>query len=1462
MHIYIFRSKRIRFIIIPKGGVENRFLCKQPRGEYHLKNRNLTSTVSWMTCFFLIFTLVFPASVFAGKNRPDISYRESIQKQGNKISSRVLQQFNKNKVVTFLIKLKDQVDADKVVRSMQKRVNSQHITPYKADLLKRSAIVSNLRSTAISTQEPLLQYLEKKKKAGSVTSYHSYYIVNALAVTGTKEVVNELSTRPEIAKILPNEKRKLIGQLAVVSKKKKPPRKKGAPQAIEWGIQRVNAPQVWNMGINGAGIVIANIDTGVQWDHPALKEKYRGYNSSNPDQPDNTFNWYDAVTNQPTPYDDLSHGTHTMGTMVGSESNGSNQIGVAPGAKWIAVKAFSSKGGSDADLLKAGEWIIAPKDAQGNPHPEKAPNVVNNSWGGGPGLDEWYRPMVKNWRAANIFPEFSAGNTTWSNPGGTGSVANPANYPESFATGATDSSNKLASFSLQGPSPYKELKPEVSAPGVNIRSSVPGSKYEGGWNGTSMAGPHVSAVVALLKQANASLTVDQIEDILTSTATPLTDSTFPTSPNNGYGHGLVNAFDAVSSVLNGIGEINGHVTKPGTDKEKPTWTHSSVEVAFKGTPINLTLTAKDNISVTNVKVHYRSNNSEWKSLDATRTIGDYRNGTYQVKIPKADTLPTQLTYYMEINDFGNNKVTTPEYKVTIIPGLTKGHSNDFEFEDSQSGWSSFGTNNLWKCGKPTVGPEKAFSGDYVFGSNLHEKYKNNTDATLVMPPIDVSEGKTFLQFKQWYDIESGYDFGNVLVSTDLEKWTKLTSVTGSSKAWVDGEVDLSSYAGSTIYVGFNLKTDNVTTKTGWYIDNIAITDTSLNGENKSTDSLKKPTMKKSFTFTRTTHKSAKLPNQITGLPMEAKVSVLETGRSVTTSPSDGSYILRHPSGSFTLRAEAYGFKSSDAKLTLAKDGTATQDFTLEALPTSTIHGKISNKATGKPIAGATLLLVEDAVVTPVKTDSDGNYSIEAYEGAYTLRILAPRYYSQDTPITVKGNDPLEHNLSLKPFIGYDGEIKYDDGSPENAHVFYEAGNSWAVRMSLDSDKSKVALVQSGMFRFWNTEWPTPGGTDFEVAIYDSSGPDGSPGKKLGGPFKATALRNGDWTEVDLSDKSVFVSGDFYMAYIQSQANPNAPGLTADENSKNAERSWQLVGGKWTPVPIKDGNYLIRAKVSYEVTTPQIDTSLHQKYTNQPTIEITGKATPSVQVKLHKNGVEAALGTAKQDGSFSIPVTLNKGENLITATSTTSDGSTDPCEPAKIILDQTKPTISIHSPSNGRKTNHETITITGQATDKYMDCVKINGKKTTLDKNGHYYLRTMLHLGLNKLTVKAYDKAGNESSQTITIDANFLPIKIHDFAPTKNLNLQTGDTVKISFTSFANLKGTFTVKVPLTSMKSNVINLPLTEVVDGKYVAYWTVPKTLINIRGAVIEVFVKDNYGNTLHQTAPGKLNINIKKQK
>lgn len=479
-----------------------------------------------------------------------------------KLSNRLLDEYSEVDKVTFLVKFKEQAETEKVVEKAKENAESARLTAQKAEHLQRSAVISELKATSLDAQQNVREFIENEEAAGHAEILHSYFIVNGMAVTATKEVAEKIASFPEVEKVLPNETRQLnIGSDVAVAETLK---SHSTEENTAWNVDQIYAPEVWEKGFDGSGIVVASIDSGVQWDHPALKENYRGYDAET-GEVDHEFSWFDSATEKTEPYDDVGHGTHVTGTMVGNEPDGSNQIGVAPGAKWIAVKAFSDDGGSDADILAAAEWILAPTDKEGNSRVDLAPDIVNNSWSGGPGLDEWYRDVVKEWRHAGIFPAFAAGNVDMYNPGGPGSIANPANYPESFAIGATDKDNLIGEFSLLGPSPYDEIKPDISAPGVNIYSSVPGDNYEDGWNGTSMASPAVSATVSLLQQVNANLSIEEAEDILIETATPLTDDDYTESPNNGYGHGLVDAHHAFLSMTDGLGTVEGKVVRKGDE---------------------------------------------------------------------------------------------------------------------------------------------------------------------------------------------------------------------------------------------------------------------------------------------------------------------------------------------------------------------------------------------------------------------------------------------------------------------------------------------------------------------------------------------------------------------------------------------------------------------------------------------------------------------------------------------------------------------------------------------------------------------------------------------------------------------------------------------------------------------------------------------------------------------------------
>ncbi|MBD1379941.1 S8 family peptidase [Metabacillus arenae] len=1443
---------------------------------------SLRKTMYLIFNFTLVFSLFFPGMVSGQINSNSVSLKEQVSETKSlksKITQSLYNQYKKEEKVTFLIKLKDQVNSVEVAKKAAEKAKQKKALSLQTELEKRSAIVSALRSKAAETQANLKVFLEKQQKDGKVEDIQSFYIVNGMAVTAGKTIMEQIAAFPEVEKVLPNETRELHAgvenvKVDVKSTANKAMKTKASTNSIEWNIDRVGAPSVWEMGIDGTGTVVASIDTGVQWDHPALKEKYRGYHSGNPEQLNHEFNWFDATVGEAAPYDDNGHGTHVTGTMVGSEPDGSNQIGVAPGAKWIAVKAFSENGGTDVDILEAGEWILAPKDAEGNPHPEMAPDVVNNSWGGGPGLDEWYREMVQTWRAADIFPEFSAGNTTLTNPGGPESVANPANYPESFATGATDINNLLASFSLQGPSPYDEVKPEISAPGVNIRSAVPGSNYEGGWNGTSMAGPHVSAIAALLRQVDASLTVDEIEEILLATATPLTDSTFPESPNNGYGHGLVNAHDAVASLLTGLGKVKGQVAKEGEDLDAPTFKHQAPEETFFGLNLPLSIEVQDNISVINVTLAFHTGDGNWETIEAVRSEGDFKSGVYEAVIPGDAVSGEQLTYKWAIDDFGANSVESETYQVAVLPGISVGYEQDFE--SHPTGWNSNGTKNVWEWGIPTTGPGNAVSGEKVYATNIDGNYQSSANMNLLMPPIDLPENSSaYLQFKQWHELENNYDFGHVFVSTDQENWTQLLRVNGTTSGWIDGEIDLSEYAGERIYISFNVTTDGSVVKQGWYLDDVKLSNEAIGSTNKAQLGITKqekakasvkskkekvnPDKMKPFKQLVITKEQIDHDAKPAILPMKAQVSVLETGKSTYSSLQDGSYELTHGAGDYTLQAEAYGYRSLTKPVTVERDGVTEANFILEELPKGQVSGVVTSLATSEPVSGATIYLVEDAAITPVKTNENGEYSLNAYEGTYTLKIIAPSFYSQEATIEVRDETTVQ-NFELKPYIGYPGEIGYDDGTAENARAFFDAGSGWAVKMSLAEGKER-AMITSGMFRFWNTEWPVPGGTDFQVAIYDTSGTDDAPGKKLAGPFDATALRNGEWTEVDLSEHGIMVDGDFYMVYFQSAPNPNAPGLGTDEDGENAGRSWQFTGGMWSPSAEEEGNYMIRAGVNYEVTAPEITSPKDGSYTSEERITIEGNSAPTTQVHIYNGKKEAAFAETTEDGTFSSEVTLQNGENILTAKASTGAGMTDASEAVKVTLDQSKPKLTIDSPKNGDKLNSEAATVEGTVQDENLAWVKVNGKKAKIE-NGEYSRRILLENGTNVIKVVAQDKAGNRVNKKVTIDVNFEAPILENVKPTEDHYLKSGESVKIEFDSAPGLDATFIIRMPLTNAKASIQNaneLPMREASPGYYVGYWTAPSNL-KADGAEIEVIAIDEFGHDTRETAVGKLFINVKK--
>jgi subtilisin family serine protease len=402
-------------------------------------------------------------------------------------------------------------------------------------------VYDRLTATAAHTQRSVARLLTRHG-----AEWESYWITNALLVTGDADTLATLARRHDISEIAPDAVVRL-GDATISGAQP-------GVSAIEWNIERVRAPDVWAAHGTGQGIVVATIDTGVRYTHQALVGSYRGTLGGG--EFDHDYNWW-SFDDCTVPCDDQGHGTHTMGTIVGDDG-GANRIGVAPGARWIAARACTANGlCNQQHLLAAAQWILAPTTLAGtNPQQALRPHIVSNSWGGDPDHDEWFREMVQAWVAAGIFPVFSAGNK---GPG-CQTAENPGSLPDSYAVGAFDEDNQIASFSSRGLSAFGVVKPDITAPGVAIRSAVNSSNtaYAIG-TGSSMAAPHVAGAVALLWSAFPAYqhSVAATRQVLDQSALPVADLSCggTSSFNNVWGRGRLDVKAAIDLAASASGPV-------------------------------------------------------------------------------------------------------------------------------------------------------------------------------------------------------------------------------------------------------------------------------------------------------------------------------------------------------------------------------------------------------------------------------------------------------------------------------------------------------------------------------------------------------------------------------------------------------------------------------------------------------------------------------------------------------------------------------------------------------------------------------------------------------------------------------------------------------------------------------------------------------------------------------------------
>jgi len=397
-----------------------------------------------------------------------------------------------------------------------------------------AGMVAELHRVAETTQPGLLARFE-----GRVRNVGRFWLYNGFACTAGKDAILDLASQSEVEFVCGNE---TVRMEAVT------PGEDPGIATVEWNLRKIKADSVWRQrGYTGQGVVLGIIDTGVDVTHPVFGNRWRLQDG-----------WYDAINGQTSPYDDNGHGTFAMGIAVGA--GGLDTIGVAIGANFIVAKGLSAGGsGTFAQLDSCLQWYAYLAGIG------RGASAVINAWGGARGETHFWQGC-RNLQLLGTNLAFSVGS---SGPG-PGTVAAPGNYSCLFGLGATDNADVIGSFSARGPAPDSfpwdssgvwldpqwgtrtpnhHIKPDLVAPGVNVRSSYNSHGFAT-MSGTSWGPPHLAGAIALLKEKNPTLTPAQLWQIITSTCD--TFSWGNPYPNQNYGWGRLNCLRAVDATPSGV----------------------------------------------------------------------------------------------------------------------------------------------------------------------------------------------------------------------------------------------------------------------------------------------------------------------------------------------------------------------------------------------------------------------------------------------------------------------------------------------------------------------------------------------------------------------------------------------------------------------------------------------------------------------------------------------------------------------------------------------------------------------------------------------------------------------------------------------------------------------------------------------------------------------------------------------
>lgn len=809
--------------------------------------------------FFVLVCALMAAPVFAGEISPSLQ--------------EILIAYGDDEFVPVHIEMVDQVDIDYLGAELS-RINATRA-------MRNYEVITAAQEMANQTQPPVLDYLENLKIEGKVEYYEGLWIYNYISASVQKSALQDIADLPQVAVIWEIPLVELVAPVRI-----EPVPELRTPNGAEINLRAINADRVWyELGLTGEGRLVSNVDTGVNVNHPALTDRWRG--NEHPEEEC----WYGPNS---TPNDQNGHGTHTMGIICGRQPSNNDTIGVAPDAHWIAAATVGIQG---YDPGPAFQWLANPDGD--NETIDDVPDVANNSWGYVNQQGDSYCSMgytlygaMNMMENAGVVCVWSAGN----NGPGSETIGAPAsritNRYNAFAVGATARTYPfaIAYFSSRGPSDCSgpdslQVKPEVSAPGVGIRSAY-FSTYTL-MDGTSQAAPHVAGVIALMRQKNPNVTVDEMKQILMDTALDRGGA----GEDNTYGWGVIDAYEAVMAVPD-PGGIDGTVVD--TDTQEPladvrvyadgedyeTYTdvdgfyhlavppgeyyiggelfgyedfmsESAVTVDgsdvvifdFEMTPVAGMGTISGTVS------DIQGNSIE----GATVSVLNYPiepaltdvNGMYVLTVPGGYNYDLMA----EAPNFGTQSVSNVSVpvdgEVTIdftLLAVESFEENDGDFYPSDPNRAE------WEWGEPTGdgSPEDAYSGMYVWGTDLDGDYNPSARGSLFSPSYTLAAGQPSyeLNFYHWYSIDDTWDGGNVQISIDGgDNWDiihpegdypdqSIPALGGSpgyagisggddNPVWVAAHFDLSEYEGQDVSFRFLFAATN-NSDPGWFIDHLVV----------------------------------------------------------------------------------------------------------------------------------------------------------------------------------------------------------------------------------------------------------------------------------------------------------------------------------------------------------------------------------------------------------------------------------------------------------------------------------------------------------------------------------------------------------------------------------------------------------------------------------------------------------------